>query len=234
MMKSAYLIVLSFLTLVMSTGLSASQGTSAVTASLQATASQQVMQDEIRIVFSHEIKGSSASEVNRALAQALEQARALVKDLTGFKLSNGSFRTSPSYNKEGKTDGWQGRAELVLTASDLPQAERAAGILGTALAVSSIQFSLSANKRRQEEKQLLTEVAQAFRDRAQAAALAFGFKAYKILSLDFGSPGGSSSGPILMRSAAPMSAPAADRIKFSFEPNLVQVAIDVSGKVMFD
>lgn len=234
MMKSAYFIVLSLLTLVMSTGLSASQGTNAVTASLQVSASQQVLQDEIRVVFSQESKGSTAAEVNRALAQMLEQARASVKDLTGFKLSNGSFRTSPSYNKEGKTDGWQGRAELVLTASDLAQAERTAGILGTTLAVSSIQFSLSAHKRRQEEKKLLTEVAQAFRDRAHTAALAFGFDRYKILSLDFGGPGDSGSGPILMRGAAPMSAPAADRIKFSFEPSLEQVTIDVSGKVKFE
>jgi len=106
--------------------------------------------------------------------------------------------------------------------------------LATKLAVSNMQFSLSAPKRRQEEQKLMTEVAQAFRDRAQAAAVAFGFERYKILSLDFGGPGGSGSGPMLMRSAAPMSAPAADKIKFSFKPSLVQVTIDVSGKVKFD
>lgn len=232
MMKSAYFVVLSLLTLALSTGLSASQEKNAVTASLQASASQQVLQDEIRVVFSYETKGGSAAQVNRALAQALEQARASVKDLTDFKLSSGSFRTSPSYNKEGKTDGWQGRAELVLTSSDLTAAEAAAGFLATKLAVSNMQFFLSASKRRQEEKKLLTEVAQAFRDRAQTAALAFGFERYKILSLDFGGSGG--SGPMLMRSAAPMSAAAADMIKFSFEPSLVQVTINVSGKVKFD
>lgn len=232
MMKSTYFVVLSLLTWAMSTGLSASQGADAVAASLQASASQLVLQDEIRVVFSQEKKGSTAAEVNRALAQALEQARALVKDLTGFKLSSGSFRTSPSYNKEGKTDGWQGRAELVLTSSDLSAAEGAAGLLATKLAVSNMQFSLSAPKRRQEEQKLLTEVAQAFRDRAQTAAVAFGFERYQILSLDFGGPGG--SGPMLMRNAAPMSAPAADMIKFSFEPSFVQVTIDVSGKVKFD
>ena len=233
-MKFTYFVVLSLLTLAMSTGLSASQGANDVTASLQASASQQVLQDEIRVVFAHEAKGITAAEVNRALAQALEQARASVKDLTGFKLSSGSFRTSPSYNKEGKTDGWQGRAELMLTSSDLTAAESAAGFLATKLAVSNMQFSLSAPKRRQEEQKLMTEVAQAFRDRAQAAAVAFGFERYKILSLDFGGPGGSGSGPMLMRSAAPMSAPAADKIKFSFKPSLVQVTIDVSGKVKFD
>jgi predicted secreted protein len=234
MMKSTYFVVLSLLTLAMSTGLSASQGADAVTASLQASASQQILQDEIRVVFSQEKRGSTAAEVNRALAQALEQARASVKDLTGFKLSSGSFRTSPSYNKEGKADGWQGRAELVLTSNDLAAAEGAAGLLATKLAVSNMQFSLSAPKRRQKEQKLLTEVAQAFRDRAQAAAAAFGFERYQILSLDFGGPGGSGSGPMLMRSAAPMSAPAADMIKFSFEPSFVQVSIDVSGKVKFD
>lgn len=50
--------------------------------------------------------------MNRALAQALEQARASVKDLTA--------------------------------------AEAAAGLLATKLAVSNMQFFLSASKRRQE------------------------------------------------------------------------------------
>lgn len=233
-MKSIYFVVLSLLTLAMSTELSASQRADVVTASLQASVSQQVLQDEIRVVFSQEKKGITAAEVNRALAQALEQAKASVKDLTGFKLSSGSFRIAPSYNKEGKTDGWQGRAELVLTSNDLTAAEGAAGLLATKLAVSNMQFSLSAPKRRLEEQKLLTEVAKSFRDRAQAAALAFGFERYQILSLDFGWAGGTSSGPMLMRSAAPMPSSSADVIKFSFEPSLVQVTIDVSGKVKFD
>ena len=107
-MKSIYVVVLALLTLAMSTGLSASQGANDVTASLQASASQQVLQDEIRVVFAHEAKGNTAAEVNRVLAQALEQARASVKDLTGFKLSSGSFRTSPSYTKRERQTGGKG------------------------------------------------------------------------------------------------------------------------------
>lgn len=234
MMKFAHFVFISLFTLGMSPVGSAAQDANAVTASLHASVSQQVLQDQIRVVFAHEAKASTAAEVNRVLAQALEKARAAVKGSTGFTLTSGSFRTSPSYNKDGRTDGWQGRAELVLSATDFIAAESAAGILGTQLALSNIQFSLSATKRRQEEQKLLTEVAQAFRHRAQAAAVAFGFKRYTIMSLDFGGPGMSGSGPMLMRSAAPMSAPSAEMIKFSFEPSLVQVTIDVSGKVTFD
>ena len=258
MMKTACFVALSLMAFGMSTGISHAQGaypshathpshtspgsyssnssvgTRGVHASLQASASKEVLQDEVRVIFAHQAKGTSAAEVNRALAQVLDQARASIKDKSGFTLSSGSFRTSPSYDKNGKTDGWQGRAELVLTASDLAAAETAAGILGTQLAISNIQFSLSEARRRQEEQSLLTEVAKAFRDRAQAAARAFGFERYRILSLDFGGPGFSGAGPVLMRSAAPMAAPASDSIKLSFEPALVKVTIDVSGKVTFD
>lgn len=243
-MKSAHFFVFSFLIFGMFTGLStASPGShhahapgasSGVQASLQAAASREVLQDEVRVVFAHQAKGNSAEAVNRALAQALDLAKTSIKGQSGFKLSSGSFRTSPSYDKNGKTDGWQGRAELVLTSSDLAAAETAAGMLGTKLAVSNIQFSLSDARRRQEEQALLNEVAKAFRDRAQAAAKAFGFDRYKILSLDFGAPGTLGSGPVLMRSTAPMAAPAPDPIKFSFEPSMIKVSIDVSGKVTFD
>jgi predicted secreted protein len=230
MMKSVGFLFFSLVTFVMSTGLSA-----AVTASLQASASKQLLQDEVRIVFAHDTKGKTAAEVNRILAQAIEQARGAVKNTNGFSLSNGSFRTSPIYNKDGRTDGWQGRAELVLTSKDLTAAESALGVLGAQLAISSIQFSLSGAKRKEEEQALLTEVAQAFQSRAQAAALAFGFKTYKIISLDLNSPSGASNGPMLMRSTSPMSASnAADPVKLALEPAQVLVTVDVSGKVAFD
>jgi len=260
MMKFSRFLFFFWMTFVMSIGLSAAQNapqkapdpnsdhahhisraphkshaSQAVTASLQASASKQVLQDEVRFVFAHEAKGNSAAEVNRLLAQAIEQARGAVKNANGFSLSNGSFRTSPFYNKDGRTDSWQGRAELVLTSKDLTAAESALGVLGAQLAISSIQFSLSSTKRKEEEQALLTEVAQAFQNRAQAAALAFGFKTYKIISLDLNSPSGASNGPMLMRSAAPMSAPnTADVLKLALEPAQVLVTVDISGKVAFD
>jgi predicted secreted protein len=207
----------------------------AVTASLQASASKQVLQDEVRFVFAHEAKGNSAAEVNRLLAQAIEQARGTVKNANGFSLANGSFRTSPVYNNDGRNDSWQGRAELVLTSKDLTAAENALGVLGAQLAISSIQFSLSIAKRKEEEQALLTEAAQAFQNRAQAAALAFGFKTYKLISLDLNSPSGASNGPMLMRGAAPMSAPnTAEVLKLALEPAQVLVTVDISGKVAFD
>ena len=257
-MKATYFVALSCLSFGLFTGVSHGQGTypshathpshtspgshslnasglsRGVIASLQASVSKEVLQDVVRIIFAHQAKGSTAAEVNRSLAETIDQARASIKDKSGFTLSSGSFRTSPSYDKNGKTDGWQGRAELVLTASDFAAAETAAGILGSQLAISNIQFSLSEAKRRQEEQSLLNEVAKAFRDRAQAAAKAFGFERYRILSLDFGGPGFSGAGPVLMRSAAPMSAPTSDPIKLSFDPSMVKVTTDVSGKVTFD
>lgn len=256
MMKFAHFILISFVTFVLSSGLSAAEQSSTphaehahhsshaspgvyasqvVTATLQASASKQVLQDEVRIVFAHDAKGKTAAEVNRVLAHAIEQAREAVKHSTAFTLSSGNFRTAPSYGKDGRTDGWQGRAELVLSSKDLIAAQIAAGVLGTKLAISNIQFSLSTSKRRQEEQALLKELAQLFQNRAQAAALAFGFKTYKIVSLDLNGPSGSSHGPVLMRNAAPMPAPnALEAIKLSLEPAQVLVNLDVSGKVTFD
>lgn len=233
-MKIIQGILFTFLSIMMSSGLSAAYASEAVTASLQASANKQVLQDEVRVVFAKEAKGNSAAEVNRVVAQAIEQAREAVKNSTGFTLSNGMFRTSSVYNKDGRTEGWQGRGELVLISKDFAAAEGALGILGSQLAISSIQLSLSAATRKKEEQALLTEVAQAFRHRAQAAAVAFGFKSYKIISLELNNPSRSSDGPVLMRSAGPMSAPPTGNIKLSLEPAQVLVNVDISGKVLFE
>jgi predicted secreted protein len=206
-----------------------------VSASLQASASKQVQQDEVKLIFAHDAKGNTAAEVNRLLAEALDQAKASLKEKSGFSLTTGSFRTTQFFNKDGRADGWRGRAELILTSNNLKAAQSAAGLLGTRLALSNIQFSLSETARRKEEQTLLKEVAQAFRERAQAAAEAFGFKRYQIVNLNFS--GANSLQPLpLMRSAAPMAASLAtsDPIRFSFDPGVVQVSVDVEGKVNFE
>lgn len=205
-----------------------------VMADLQASANAQVLQDEVRLVFAHEAQGKTAAEVNRALTQALEQARAAVTIPAGVSLSSGSFRTSQAFNKEGRPDGWRGRAELLLQSTDLAATEKVAGLLGTRLALTSVNFSLSPDKRRQTEQALLKEVAQAFRDKASAAASAFGFERYKIVSLDFGGQGSAGNAPMLMRSAPSVASPQSDPIVFSLDPGLIQVSIAVSGKVRFD
>lgn len=204
-----------------------------VTASLQASANKQVLQDEIKLIFTHEATGKTAVEVSRLLAEVLEQGKEMIKGMTGFTLSNGSFWTSASYNKEGRSEGWRGRAELILRSTDLAAVQSAAGVLGSRLALSNVQFSLSASARRQEEQALLKEVAQAFRSRALAAATAFGYSSYKIVSLDFNAMVPVQA-PLLMRSSASMSASTSEPIKFSFEPGLVQVTVDIAGKVTFD
>lgn len=205
-----------------------------VMAHLQASANAQVLQDEVRLVFAHEAQGKTAAEVNRALTQALEQARAAVTIPAGVSLSSGSFRTFQAFNKEGRPDGWRGRAELMLQSTDLAATEKVAGLMGTHLALASVNFSLSPDKRRQTEQALIKEVAQAFRDKASAAASAFGFERYKIVSLDFGGQGSAGNAPMLMRSAPSAASAQSDPIVFSLDPGLVQVSIAVSGKVRFD
>jgi len=205
-----------------------------VMASLQASGNAQVLQDEVRLVFAQEAQGKTAAEVNRTLTQTLEKARAAVTLPEGVSMSSGSFRTSPSYNKEGRPDGWRGRAELVLQSTDFAATEKVAGMLGTQLALASVNFSLSPDKRRLAEQALLSEVAQTFRHKAQAAASAFGFDRYQIVSLDVGGQSSSANTPMLMRSAPAPAELAADPVRFTLDPSLVQVSLSVAGKVRFD
>src|SRR5690606_40994758 len=67
-----------------------------------------------------------------------------------------------------KVTGWRGRAEIILESKDFAAASALAGKLAEHMPIGGIAFSLSDEARNEEEKRLLTQAANAFRDRALA------------------------------------------------------------------
>ena len=199
-------------------------------ATIEVSASKAVLQDEVQVVFTTQATGATAAEVNRALSDALNQARTNLAVPDGVEISTGGFNVYLDYGKDNKPRGWTGRASLVVDSKKLESVSVVIEHLGKSLAVSSVRFSLSREARREQEKTLMQDLAQELGQRAGLAAQAFGFERFEIMALDFAGGADFSARPVMQRMAAvPTMADAGPAL--TLEPSMTTVEISVTGQV---
>ncbi|CAB3739824.1 SIMPL domain-containing protein [Achromobacter kerstersii] len=169
---------------------------------LQATASSEVKQDTVRISLSAEVEAPDQPAAGKKLTAALDDAVKRARDTKGVEVRTGGYNVWPNTNSKGKIGSWRGQGEIVLESKDFEAAAALASKLSDKTAISNISFSLSREAREAEERKLLKEAAQAFKDRALAAANAFGFSGYRLSKLELGGSGGPMPMPRMMGAAA--------------------------------
>ncbi|MGE6918317.1 SIMPL domain-containing protein [Achromobacter kerstersii] len=169
---------------------------------LQATASSEVKQDTVRISLSAEVEAPDQPAAGKKLTAALDDAIKRARDTKGVEVRTGGYNVWPNTNSKGKIGSWRGQGEIVLESKDFEAAAALASKLSDKTAISNISFSLSREAREAEERKLLKEAAQAFKDRALAAANAFGFSGYRLSKLELGGSGGPMPMPRMMGAAA--------------------------------
>lgn len=145
--------------------------------SLQATASSEVKQDTVRIALAAEVEGADQPATGKKLSALLDDVVKRARDTKGVEVRTGNYNVWPNTGSKGKIAGWRGQGEVILESKDFEAAAALASKLSDKTAISSISFSLSRAAREAEERKLLKEAAQAFKDRALAAANAFDFRA---------------------------------------------------------
>jgi len=169
---------------------------------LQATASSEVKQDTVRISLSAEVEAPDQPAAGKKLTAALDDAIKRARDTKGVEVRTGGYNVWPNTNSKGKIGSWRGQGEIVLESKEFEAAAALASKLSDKTAISNISFSLSREAREAEERKLLKEAAQAFKDRALAAANAFGFSGYRLSKLELGGSGGPMPMPRMMGAAA--------------------------------
>jgi len=169
---------------------------------LQATASSEVKQDTVRISLSAEVEAPDQPAAGKKLTAALDDAIKRARDTKGVEVRTGGYNVWPNTNSKGKIGSWRGQGEIVLESKDFEAAAALASKLSDKTAISNISFSLSREAREAEERKLLKEAAQAFKDRALAAANAFRFSGYRLSKLELGGSGGPMPMPRMMGAAA--------------------------------
>lgn len=201
--------------------------------SFTASAQEEVSQDLLVITLQANKEGSVAAEVQAALKKQLEAAlqearKSAVPD--GMEVRTGYFAIHPAYSNNGRINGWQGQAQLVLEGTDMARIAQTAGRLNQ-LNIVNVSYGLSRATQQKHQDRLVAQAIDAFRSRAQSMAKAFGFEHYTLgeVSVQTGDTGFASR-PMMMAKAA-MMADAAEGAAVPVEPGKGMVSATVSGFV---
>ena len=128
------------------------------------------------------VSGADANVVQTQLKQALDTALTQAKQsaLPGqMDVRTGNFSLYPRYAKEGKINGWQGTAELVLEGRDFPRITGTAGKIQT-LTMGNVSFALSREQRVRVEGDAQALAIAQFKAKATEIAKNFGFTGYTL------------------------------------------------------
>jgi predicted secreted protein len=199
----------------------------APTLSLDASARATVSNDEMVVTLAVERDGPQPGPLNEAVIAQLNAAIAEARTVEGVRARLGQVWTQPNFTREGRPQGWRVRGEVVLESARLQPLAQLGGRLSDRMLLSGVQFRLSGERRRAEERRLLGEAAQAFRARAAEAAAAFGFTGYEIRELTLRGAGAAPPRPLGMARAQGDAASA----PLPTEGGDSEVVVTVSGTV---
>jgi predicted secreted protein len=149
---------------------------------LSATGDMDVPQDLLTLSLRTTKEGESAAAVQKELKSALDKALALAQASEKTELMEvrtGQFSLYPRYGKDGRINGWQGTAELLLEGRDFALVSATAGKLNT-LVMSHAGFSLSRQTRLRLEKEVQALAIERFQSQARDLAKGFGFAGYTL------------------------------------------------------
>ena len=107
---------------------------------LSANGQVEVQQDLLTLSLTTSREGADAAGVQAELRKALDAALAQVKTSAQpgqMDVRTGDFNVHPSYNRDGKISGWQGRAELILDKTNSTVE------VGTELNYQGVQFKVT-------------------------------------------------------------------------------------------
>ncbi|CAH0355089.1 SIMPL domain-containing protein [Aquabacterium sp. CECT 9606] len=201
--------------------------------SFQTTATQEVTQDLLAVTLQANREGAQAAEVQSGLKQALDAALTEAKrsaQAGAMDVRTGYFAVNPRYGNNGRINGWQGTAQLVLEGTDTTRISQTAGKLNQ-LNVVNVSYGLSPALREQHESALTADAINRFRTRAGELAKNFGFTGYSLgeVNVQTGEPGFQGR-PMMMA----MRAKGADVAEAALpvEPGKGVLSVTVSGQVV--
>ena len=152
---------------------------------LSASGSVEVQQDLLSISMTTTRDGPDAGTVQNQLKVALDAALAEAKKSAQsapagqLDVRTGNFSLYPRYTRDGKVNGWQGTAELVLEGRDFARISSVAGKVQT-LTMGNVMFSLSREQRTKVEAEAQSIAIDRFKAKAADIAKSFGFGSYSL------------------------------------------------------
>lgn len=152
---------------------------------IQAEASRQVANDEMRAILYIEKSNRQPADLANQINQLMNQAIATAKKYPAVKVETGAQSTYPIYDTDGrKLKEWRSRAEVYIESTDFKAASQLVSELQQNFQTQSIGFSVSENQRKKVENELMLEVSKSFQQRAQTLAQAWNKSGFQLVNLN--------------------------------------------------
>jgi len=197
---------------------------------LTASGTVEVQQDLLSVTLTTTRDAADAATVQTQLKAAVDAALAEAKKNAQpgqLDVRTGNFSLSPRYTREGKINGWQGTAEMVLEGRDFPRITQTAGRIST-LNVGNVGFALSREQRARSETEAQTIAIENFKQKANELAKGFGFGGYTLREVSVNANDG---GPIRPRVMAAAAKSFSADAPVPVEAGKTSVVVTVSGSV---
>jgi len=197
---------------------------------LVAEAGEQVGNDTLQVTLTtygeHRELTALARQINADMEWALGKARGH----QDIKVGTGSYQTWPLTTRDGRTTtGWRGQQTLLLESKAVTELSELAGELQERLRITSMQFTVSTDKRTAVENSLIDTALNAFKARARLVADNLGARDYRIVSININTSS-SRQPPVVYRTNMAVAAMEADSA-VAVEGGESEVHVSVNGSV---
>jgi predicted secreted protein len=151
--------------------------------SLNSSATVQVPNDWLTVLFTATKEGTDAAAVQAALKEALgaalAQARQVAKPDGHVEVQGGGFSLQPRLNPKGIVNGWTGTTSLWVQGRDMGTIAELAGRISS-MSVGSLGYSVSREAREKVEGDVSAQAIARFRAKAADYAKAFGYSSFTV------------------------------------------------------
>jgi len=198
---------------------------------LSASATVEVQQDLLSVTLSTTRDGADAGAVQTQLKSAVDAAltEARKSAQSGqLDVRTGNFSLAPRYTRDGKINGWQGSAEVVLEGRDFPRIAQTVGRINS-LTIGNVGFGLSREQRAKTEIEAQTAAIDNFKQKAGELAKGFGFAGYTLREVSVNAS--QQGGPMRPRAMAAEAKSFASDAPLPVEAGKATVVVNVSGSV---
>jgi predicted secreted protein len=197
--------------------------------SFQVEASRDVANDWIQAVIGITDEDADAARLANRINTTMSRALAVAKASEDVRVESGGYSTHPIH-QDGKLRRWRASQDLVLESSDIDAITALVGKLQAELQLRTIGFSISPERRRGVEDELIAEALAAFKARAEIVRKNLGARSYEIVQVSINTSGGQPPRPMRMEmdarvmSASKVAPPA-------LEGGSSRISVHVNGTV---
>lgn len=155
----------------------------------QVERSRPVDNDRMQAVLSVTAENDNAARLADQINRTMDAAVRTAKARAGIEVRSGSYRTYPVFDKD-KIRRWRATQELILEGTDFAALGDLIGKLQESLQVTSINFSVSTERRAAVEDELIAQALDAFKQRAELVRKQLAAKGYRIVDASINTGGG--------------------------------------------